>query len=114
MLEPDWDSYGGDPPTARATDTVRDLLRAVCDQFVALPVDRLRPFAIAPTPDGGILIEWRSPGQRIAVLVGAEASLDYLVTQGEGDAQRYEEQENVSRKTILERIAAALHGATQA
>lgn len=113
-FEPDWDSYGGDPPTADAVDAARNLLQTVRERFSAAPADAIRPFAIAPTADGGVLVEWRSLGRTIAILIGAEGSLGYLLTEGEGAVRRYEEADNVSWEVVLDLIHRALRGATEA
>jgi hypothetical protein len=112
-FEPDWDSYGGDPPTLGAIDAARYLLQTVRERYSAAPPDRSRPFAIAPTPDGGVLVEWRSPGRTISVLIGAEGSLGYLFTEGEGAARRYEEADNVSWELVLDLVHRALRGTAE-
>ena len=57
-------SYGGDPPTADAgADVTATCSRPVRERFSAAPPDATRPFAIAPTADGGVLVGvGRSPG----------------------------------------------------
>jgi hypothetical protein len=113
-FEPDWDSYGGDPPTVGAVDGARHLLQTVRARYSAAPPDRIRPFAIAPTPDGGVLVEWRSPGRNISILIGPEGSLGYLLAEGEGAARRYEEADNVSWEVALGLIHRALHDTAEA
>jgi hypothetical protein len=110
----DWDSYGGDPPTARAIDSKRHLLEIALERFADVPADRLRPFAISPTPSGGILIEWRSPGFETAVDVDQEGSLHFLFVEGESPPYRYQEEDKVPVERVLELIGRSLHGATQA
>jgi hypothetical protein len=103
-LGPNWDSYGGDPIAEQAIADTRHLLEKVFGRFATLPTDRLRPFALASTSDGGIWLEWRYPDRSIAVLVSSGGSLDYLVTDGDGAQRRYQEAEHASVETILDRI----------
>jgi hypothetical protein len=109
-LGPDWDSYGGDPPTRRAIESARHLLEAVCAQFATAPLDRVRPFAITPTPNGGVIIEWRSPGLETAIEIGRQGSLGYLVVEGTNEPYRYLEDDLVSMEKVLELISRAIRG----
>lgn len=110
----DWDSYGGDPPTPLAITRARQLLKQACERFIATVGGGVRPFAIAPTPDGGILIEWRTARRGIAILVGAAGALDFVTTEGEGEARRYQEAENVSWDLVLDLIGKTLQATTAA
>jgi hypothetical protein len=107
-LGPDWDSYGGVPPTSRAVAGARELLQRACRQFADAGESRLRPFAIAPTPDGGILVEWRPDDHLLSVVVTADGGLEYLAAQGPPGARQYSSAERVSFEQILVLLTQAL------
>src|SRR4051794_7079331 len=71
-LAPNWDSYGGAAPTAVAISCARQLMHQVVQSHDALGADHLLPFALGPTADGGILVEWRAPTRSIATLIGPD------------------------------------------
>jgi hypothetical protein len=110
----DWDSYGGDPPTEQAMAHARRLLEVVCEQFADVPLERLRPFAIAPTPDGGVHVEWRTDDQALAVLVGSEGELAYLLTEDAQATPRYREGYQASWEDILALARRVLRSAAEA
>jgi hypothetical protein len=65
-LEPDWDGYGGDPPTAEAIKMTAMLLLAIHRLAHGL-LDS--PF-IAPSPDGGLGLEWEmDSGAELALII---------------------------------------------
>jgi hypothetical protein len=101
-LEANWDSYGGDPPTAQAIAATGYLLTRVAEQFGETAGAHLRPFAIAPTPDGGVHVEWRRSGYEVAVDVGPDGSLGYLLVEGDGEARQFSEAENASPESVLD------------
>jgi hypothetical protein len=108
---PDWDSYGGDPPTALAITGARSLLARVVEAFGSEYSAVMRPFAIAPIADGGVLVEWRVPGRLLSVLVGPEGNLGFLAAEGEPGARQYQKADDVSGEAILERVGRMLRHA---
>jgi hypothetical protein len=108
---PDWDSYGGDPPTAQAIAGARSLLTRVVEAYGAEYSAVMRPFAIAPIADGGVLVEWRAPGRLLSVLVGPEGSLGFLAAEGEPGARQYQKADDVSGEAILELVGRTLRHA---
>jgi hypothetical protein len=103
-LGPNWDSYGGDPPTALAIAGCGYLLTRAAEAFGEVAGERLRPFAIAATPEGGTYLDWRSPDREVSVDIGPTGSLGYLFIQGQGEARRFSEAGNVSLETILDLV----------
>ena len=111
---PDWDSYGGDPPTALAIAAASSLVTRVVEAFYAPFGREVRAFAIAPTPDGGVLVEWRCPGHILSVLIGPDGSLGYMQGEGEPGARSYHEADGVSWGTVLELVGRILRHAAGA
>jgi hypothetical protein len=101
----DWDSNGAQPITPISIASARRLLVLVCDKYGVLPTQQIRPFAIGPLPDGGVVIEWRRAEHTLAVLITADATLDYVVSEGAGAARRFGEAESVPEETILGLVA---------
>jgi hypothetical protein len=100
-----WDANGAQPITSAAIALARRLLVLVCEEYSALPTPRIRPFAIGPLPDGGVVIEWRRAEHTLAVLITADATLDYVATEGAGATRRFSEAENVPLDAILSLVA---------
>ena len=64
-LPPDWDSYGGLPPTAEAIKTAEEFLTVIGIPF------------IAPLPNGGLTFEWNLPsGETVLVDILPSGSID--------------------------------------
>lgn len=104
-LEPDWDSYGGDPPSPLAIATATRLLQDVCEIFDRLAHGQSQPQIVAPRADGGIQIEWGTRPVKIAVHADPSGVLDYLYVDRQGDTPKYEEVPNASWDKILQMIA---------
>ena len=80
MLEADWDSYGGLPPTARAIG----LASRVIVEAVAHAGEP--PAAVMPLPDGGLQLIWDHGQDELQVDVGPAGGLGYLAVHlGDGD-----------------------------
>ena len=80
LLEVDWDSYGGLPPTARAVAAASRLM------IEAVAVTGEVPDAVMPFPNGGLQVIWERGAQELQVDVGPDGCLGYLAIQrGAGD-----------------------------
>jgi hypothetical protein len=107
-LEPDWDSYRADPPTAPAVVTARRLIEALARHAsTAAGVDST-PYFIAPIPTGGVQLEWTSPANEIEVEVGPDAALSYLLISRDGDTERERGQRHVSQAEMIDAVASVL------
>ena len=104
-LGPDWDSYGGEPPSPLAIAIAFHLLRFVYETFGNLAYEQSQPQIISPRADGGIQIEWGIPPVEIAVHVDPSGILGYLYIDQQGDAPKYEEVQSASWDKILRLIA---------
>jgi hypothetical protein len=103
-LPPDWDSYGGDPPTTRAIVTARQLVAAIAERANDRPADAA-PWFIAPVPDGGVQLEWRGPARELTVTVGPNGSLGYLIAAREAHGEAVHEAAEVDERRIVELVA---------
>jgi hypothetical protein len=94
-LHADWDSRGAINPTAKAVIGALRVLARVMSDDIPLPV-------IAPTVDGGILIEWlRSPLEvTIEVEADGRAWVSYGSAQAEWDGP-FVVKERLTREALL-------------
>ncbi len=104
-LEPDWDSYGGVPPSPLAIAIASNLLRIVHETFGRLAYEQSQPQVVAPRADGGIQIEWGTRPVEIAVHADPSGVLGYLYIDQQGDVPKYEEVQSASWNKILQLIA---------
>lgn len=107
-LEPDWDSYGADPPTALAVTTARSLIEDVARRASAATGVDPAPYFIAPISTGGVQLEWTSPANEIEVEVGPDAALSYLLITRDDDAERETGQRHVSQAEVIAAVASVL------
>ena len=70
--------------------------------------DSARPASISPLPTGGIEVEWRSGTTLIAIDVGPDGVLGYLLRTGTGQAAVYDEASAVDEDALLSSIARVL------
>jgi hypothetical protein len=104
-LGPNWDSYGGDPPSRRAIIIASTLLQTVHDLFGNIAPEQSQPQIIAPRADGGVQIEWSAQSVEIAVHVDPSGTLGYLYIHQQDKVPTYEEEPNSSWDKILQLIA---------
>jgi hypothetical protein len=78
-LEPDWDGYGGDPPTEAAVSRTKILLREIHE----LTGGSLEVPFIAPLPDGGLELEWEldSGVEMMLVVPPTGRDVEYLLDE---------------------------------
>ena len=100
-LAENWDSEGGDPPTAEAVAAACFLIEAVAEHRQQQGHVGIPPTTSSPIPDGGLQIEWRGPTAGIDVQTNPDGSYGYLVKWDSGSAARYEEADTASLETVL-------------
>ena len=95
VLEEDWDSYGGFPPTARAVAAASRLM------IEAVAVTGEAPDAVMPFPNGGLQVIWARGAHELQVDVGPDGCLGYLeIQRGAGDPDM-READGVSLRDIV-------------
>lgn len=104
-LGPDWDSYGGDPPSPLAIATASKLLQTVHEIFGRLSHEQSQPQIVAPRADGGIQIEWGTRPVEIAVHADPSGTLGYLYIDQQDGVRTYEEAPSAAWDKILQLIA---------
>ncbi len=104
-LGPDWDSYGGDPPSPQAIATAYNLLQAVYEIFGRLTPEQSQPQVVAPRAGGGIQIEWGTRPVEIAVHADPSGVLGYLYIDQQDGVRKYEEVQTASWDKLLQMIA---------
>lgn len=100
-LAANWDSEGGDPPTAEAVAAACFLIEAVAEHRQQQGHVGVPPTTSSPIPDGGLQIEWRGPAARIDVQANPDGSFGYLVKWDSSAGARYEEADSTSLETVL-------------
>jgi len=109
-LKPNWDSYGGHPPTTTALALSAQVLSAV----TGLSADGTRlsePLEIAPVANGGVLLGWSGDGAEVELRIGPAGRLDVLYVEHPGGEPRYEEHRDISRQQAMSFVARAFGGA---
>ncbi len=107
-LNVNWDSYDGIPPSEIAINEARRMLKAI---VTALPLKSDRaplPLVIAPTSDGGILLEWTAERAGIEVEISGAGRLSYLRTTRNADGEQYDEHEDVTITEIARLVTSTI------
>jgi hypothetical protein len=112
--EDNWDSYGGEPLTAEAQAAARRLLHLVCARHGEADRALVRPVAIAPTPDGGVIIDWERPGQSVSIIVYGDGTFGYLTSVGLGASREFTESDSAPQDTVLALIERLLGSPAEA
>jgi hypothetical protein len=99
-LRPDWDTYGGLPPTGRALETARLLVARIAARFADGVGERSLPYDVAPIPNGGVGLEWRVDNASIEVWIGPDGLLGYLIAEGSEDERRFHEAASASPEEL--------------
>ncbi len=108
-LGPDWDSYGGAPPTAIAIARAGLLILTVARRFCASSRAPIEPFAVMPIADGGVQLEWRGATEDLELDIGPDGVIGYLLIDRRQDERRFEEGEGLSSSEALELVKRVLH-----
>jgi hypothetical protein len=107
-LEPDWDTYGSEPPTKEAIAAARHLIEEVQRGLQGTEAGLSLPFAVVPLSGGGVQIEWRGENDSIEVEIGPRGEWGYLLARGAGPVRKFEEGDGVARSRILELVASVV------
>ena len=75
-LKPDWDGEGGQPPSS-------DVVQAALAIIRYFPSEDLPPPFVAPTPQGGISLEWVVKDRELELELVPELKLLFLKTQND-------------------------------
>jgi hypothetical protein len=108
QLGPDWDSYGGVPPSAEAIATARQLVLGAGELLADTVGQRALPYAVAPLADGCVQLTWRGRFDEIEVEIGPRDSIGYLLIRRQGDDETFDEGERVSASKALELVGRVL------
>ena len=109
-LEPDWDSYGAERPSANAIRTAHQVLDNLVILYAGRFGEKALPFWASPLPSGGVQLEWRSPASELEleVEVDANGQLAFLLQRGHGAAAEYEEGDEASLEDVASLLAQVL------
>jgi hypothetical protein len=96
LLEHDWDSYGGDPPTPTAIGTAERVVETVAQTVASSTSERAEPRVIVARGDGGVILEWDSPSAALEIHIEPSGRLGYLLDETTDGESRYTERDEVS------------------
>jgi hypothetical protein len=100
-LKRNWDSYGANPTSREALKRTDALLRRLEEHpHIGTLSSEAAPFAVAPTPAGGIQLEWRLRGAVLELEIDANGRAG-LLWDRPTEAERFNEEEGVSDVGIL-------------
>jgi hypothetical protein len=102
-LEPDWDSYGGLPPTARAIGLASRMIVESAAQTGGAPAD------VMPLPAGGLQLVWEHDPDELQVDVGPDGALGYLLIRRGDGAPSMSEADDISFADALTLVAQISH-----
>ncbi len=109
-LESDWDTYGGEPPMARAVATAGRLVTAAWAQLGERFGSRALPYELMPIADGGLQLEWRAAHDRLELNVGPQGAISFLHVAVAGEGRTYREGDDLPQSealALVERVARA-------
>jgi hypothetical protein len=107
-LGPNWDSYGGEPPTRQSITAASALLVTMQRVLGGYVGQRIEPEYVAPRPDGGVQIEWVARSVKVSVEVSETGSLGYLFVDKSSGVRKAKEEHDVPAETIQQMIATVL------
>jgi hypothetical protein len=105
LLEHDWDSYGGDPPTPIAIGAAERVVEIVAQRIGQSTSRRTEPRVIVARGDGGIIMEWDSPKAALEIHVEPGGRLGYLLDETADGESRYTERDEASWAEIEKLLA---------
>jgi hypothetical protein len=107
-LNENWDTYGGLPPSESAIEQTRQLLSAVATTATARTGRSSLPPVIAPTSDGGILLEWTTEHTDLEVEISEAGLLHTLQTRRNADGEQYDEREDLTVSEVVNLVASII------
>ena len=100
-LPPDWDSYGGLPPSPAAIAMARRVAEGVVGALARVGREDAVPGAVSPLADGGVQLAWHGAGRLVEIDIDPGGRLGYLHREGAGVDARYEEGDDVSWSEMI-------------
>ncbi len=107
-LKPNWDSYGGEPPSPEAIKSAEFILQQVHQSLGSFDHERSQPQIVAPRADGGVQMEWGTYPVELAVHVDASGVPGYLYIDQQGAEPLYREVQAASLEDVLRSVASVV------
>ncbi len=107
-LQPNWDSYGSEPPTRLAIEAASRLIWNVYRCSVYAGKRPAIPYAVVPLSGGGAQLEWRGDGGAIEVEISSEGVFGYLLIRGSEPSREFEERDNVPQLRLMELVLSVI------
>lgn len=108
-LAPDWDSYGAEPPTAKALLGAARLAAMMAEIFAPVAGQRALPWTVVPLANGGMQLEWKGPEGSLETEIAPDGRLGYLLETGQGAGVSYQKGDDITDQE-LERLLALVLG----
>jgi hypothetical protein len=86
-LGPDWDGYGGLPPSARSLAMAQTIMVRMVAEFDRRGV----PTEVMPIADGGVQVEWQGQSGVLALNAAPDGSWSYLLIEHGPDGRVFTE-----------------------
>ncbi len=100
-MEPDWDSYGAEPPSDNAIRATRETLKELAG-------DLLLPSAIVPSAEGGVSIYFMSGNRTAYIETYNQGSQALVMYDQQGNTEVLELGNDINRVAVGRRILAYL------
>jgi hypothetical protein len=100
-MEPDWDSYGAEPPSDKAIRATRETLKELVG-------DLLLPSAIVPSAEGGVSIYFMSGNRTAYIETYNQGSQALVMYDQQGNTEVLELGNDINRVAVGRRILAYL------
>lgn len=94
-LPPDWDSYGADPPSARAIVIAARIIDGFQEQCRGPVSNSALPLAIVPL-SGGVQLEWNASSGSLEIEIDKDGQIGYLLESGVDPDVHYEEGNSIT------------------
>lgn len=107
-LKPDWDSYGGVPPTSMAIASAYQVLLSTWTDLADIGEQQIVPWTTAPLHRGGIQFEWKGAGGIVEVEIGPRGQISYLIEHEDGTIQDSEDDGEVSVREVVRCVRGVL------
>lgn len=107
-LEANWDSYDGLPPSEAAIREARRILHGVESSLGIAHGRDTSPVVIAPTSNGGVLLEWTTKQTDLEVEISNAGRLSYLKTRRNAGGEQYDERDDSTVQEIVGLVSSTI------
>ena len=99
-LDEDWYPYGNEAPSTRAITMAKAILLMVKTAYGERAGAGITPYFIAPIPDGGVQLKWRTDHAQLWLMFHPSGQRNYLF-EFRRQGSRFDERSNISLRDAL-------------